>query len=149
MEKKNAVTVEYQTALINLPTKIALVTVSLNALDGKEKENQRNKKNGITNMLKMMNLKEHVREQRKEYRKMYDQLEEECEIYKCSCKKHYRSKHIKTNKCPTRPLTSRVRVRVANKYEHVPGGLMLMFRGGRGYRSRFRCRAKAVGSGEG
>ena len=42
------------------------------------------------------NNRERVRETKKEYRKIYDQLEEECEICKCTYKKHYRSKHMKT-----------------------------------------------------
>ena len=42
------------------------------------------------------NNKELVREQKKEYRKMYDQLEEECKICKCTYKKPYSSKHKKT-----------------------------------------------------
>ena len=40
--------------------------------------------------------KERIRTQKKEYRKIYDQLEEECEICKCTFKKHYSSKHKKT-----------------------------------------------------
>ena len=42
------------------------------------------------------NNRERVRETKNEYRQMYNQLEEECEICICTYKKSYRSNHKKT-----------------------------------------------------
>jgi len=74
--------------------KIGLVMVALNALEEKEKKNPEKEKERHRNYL--ANNRERVRETKKEYRKVYDQIEEECEICKCTYKKPYSSKHKKT-----------------------------------------------------